>query len=140
MKTRLSLILILMFVSLTLYSQDYSDLKRALNKWGGIMTNYTTKMAECSDIEKLSVFCVELADSVSAISPLMKEMAKKYPKILNNEPPPELKGFVDKHMEVTYKFGDMTKGLTKIANDNPEDEKYQSAFGKLNSALYYMLR
>jgi hypothetical protein len=139
MKIRLTLSIILILVMVTgekLHSQDYKELTTCLRKWENVMKHYTDKMSNSKDLEKLSAYCIELADSVTIYSPRLKDMQEKYSDIDPDNAPDEVKVlFVDLE-ETTTKYSEMLSGLTLMVNNNSDNEVFQSAFGKLNSAIY----
>lgn len=143
MKIRLTLavcLVLLMISTPKMYSQDYKDLTIFLGKWESVMKHYTENMSECTDLEKLSSNCVELADSVTVYLPTMMKMPDQYPEIDASNPPEELKEIFSNMEVVTTKYTEMLNYLMKVANANPEDEKFQAAYGKLNMAVYNAMR
>ena len=143
MKIRLTLTIILAFLMISgikVYSQDFKDLTSGFIKWQNVMKHYTDKMSECTDLDILSTNCVELADSVTFYYPRMIKIREKYPEIVESGPPEELKEFFTKLEIIENKYNEMLNGLVKTANSNPDNEKYQAAFGKLNMAIYNAMK
>ena len=139
MKIRIFLaitVVLIMISGLNMYSQDYKDLTTCFDKWTSVMKHYTKEMSECTDLEKLSANCVELADSVTFYYPKMIKIREKYPEIVESGPPAELKDYFTNLDMVESKYNDMLNGLVKTANSNSENEAFQTAFGKLNMAIY----
>jgi len=140
MKIRLVLSIILILVMVTggeLYSQDYKEFTTCFRKWENVMKHYTDKMSNSKDLAKLSEYCNELADSVTVYSPRIKEMQEKYSDIDPDNAPDEVKVLFADLEETTTKYSEMLSGFTLIVNRNSDDEILQSAFGKLNAAIYY---
>jgi len=94
-------------------------------------------MSNSKDLAKLSEYCNELADSVTVYSPRIKEMQEKYSDIDPDNAPDEVKVLFADLEETTTKYSEMLSGFTLIVNRNSDDEILQSAFGKLNAAIYY---
>lgn len=143
MKKRLiiTLSLVLLFLSgSVVFSQDYKDLSVFLGKWESVMKHYTERMSQCTDLDRLSSDCVELADSVTVYLPVMMNMPDKYPEIDASNPPDELKEIFANMEVATTKYTEMLNYLMKVANANPENEMYQKAYGKLNLAVYNAMR
>ena len=139
MRIKLSHFITVIFILISgqnMYSQDFEDLTQLLDKWTLVMKHYIGEMSECNDLEKLALSCNELADSVTFYYPKMNRMREKYPEFAESGPPEELREFFTNFGIIENKYNDMLNELAKIANANSENEVYQTAFGKLNMAIY----
>lgn len=132
-----SVLLILSIVTgLNVRSQEYGELTSCLTRWGKVMDIYTEKIGGTDNLEKLSAQCIELADSVSVYTPCLKAVKEKFPDINPDNSPETVKEVLIKFEESTGRFSEMLSSLMQIANKNPDNENFQSAFGKLNLAIY----
>jgi hypothetical protein len=64
------------------------------------------------------------------------KMPGKYPEIDPSDPPLELKEIFSVMEAATAKYSEMLNYLMKVANSNQDNEKFQSAYGRLNMAVY----
>jgi len=135
---KLSLLtLLLVLVCVPLYSQDYTGFKKVYNSYEKLMVEYTEKLNDTDDIDKISGLCTSLAVSVEKLTPDLKKVRAEHPE-LQEEIPAKLDEFFTQHMKVSTEFEKSLNKLTKLANELSDNEAFQKAYGKLNMAFYNM--
>ncbi len=122
------------------FGQDYAYASRVLDRWTVIMDHFTGKMAEENDLEILGKYCIELADSLKAIAPALRDLMDHYPDLTAEEPPEVARASIDKNKKATESFSKLLGLLTRKANENADNEPFQQAFATLNRAMYEMYR